>query len=609
SRLMVPDSDKDLEIYLDYTQPVSSSFPPPTPGVYVVVSGDTFPIIAKKTYGDQRYAGLIAENNGWTVSDTPAAGQLLQLPQIIPSINPYTATIPYQQFMSLIMGSIYPDLDTPQPPKHHHFLFGIVEIVAAVIICIAVPEAAAIIFSKTGITKVIGAAVGGALADAADQGIAIAAGYESSFSFTAMLRSGFEFGVGMGIGLGLAPSLKGLPTMEKWATSLLAGATINVGEQLTEMALGLREQFDYNWVITQAIGFGVNVATMGESKGARAAINSVSRGITRSAVYQKPMVLTSLAASAVGVTTADATLVGSQALGHYNGAANSCSVSQNFYGDTPYYQATASSVSQHLPTSTETGYLRSSMVSGGSATDMTVDQLTQTGAGASKPPFADLDQEANQLLQETTALDAEVSQVTGQASALTSRSSFWAQPGTSRFTLFGGNSSQASSIAEVGFALAAPPLTVPLEVAHHLLPGLFPDFLTVSGSFTVPTHWTGELGAISFQATLDRYGDFYAGGGLSVGKTTKEYALSATANWMSQSTVPSQSQLEHFISGTSYEVGVGYDLGMNEQWVPGYGAATGVGYFTPQIGGSVSYSREIFHHDLTRDENRVNSLW
>ena len=49
-------------------------------------------------------------------------------------------------------------------------------------------------------------------------------------------------------------------------------------------------------------------------------------------------------------------------------------------------------------------------------------------------------------------------------------------------------------------------------------------------------------------------------------------------------------QLNNFLSGNGLNVTVGYWGGVSESWSPGNGSATGVGFVTPQFGGSYNYS-------------------
>jgi YD repeat-containing protein len=239
-----------LQLYLNYFRPISKDYPPPTPGLYVVMTGDTFTAIASKTYGDTSYAGLIAEANGWTASDTPDAGAQLTIPQIIASTNAYGQARPYQEFMAIMIGNLYPHLHTPQPhKKHHHWWHKIVEIIAAVVVSILVPEIAGVLFGVLSTLETVAVdVVAGALMSAADQGVALAFHDQSKFSFKEV-----------GVAAAEAAILPGQPSMnESWEQVMIDAATRAVEAQLFEMAVGLRSQFDFKAVLEQTAAAGLD---------------------------------------------------------------------------------------------------------------------------------------------------------------------------------------------------------------------------------------------------------------------------------------------------------------------------------------------------------------
>jgi hypothetical protein len=118
-----------------------------------------------------------------------------------------------------------------------------------------------------------------------------------------------------------------------------------------------------------------------------------------------------------------------------------------------------------------------------------------------------------------------------------------------------------------------------------------PDFVSGNVNIAIPNPLTATLVGWSGTATIDRYGNWYwspAGGG--VGKSATVVSASVTANWMNQSDRPSEEQLNNFLSGHGVNVALGYWGGVAESYSPGNGTATGVGFVTPQFGGSYNYS-------------------
>jgi hypothetical protein len=101
---------------------------------------------------------------------------------------------------------------------------------------------------------------------ATDQGVALAFHDQSQFSFGAMARGGLEYGVvkfaggktGFGQKMSSAFGKLGEPIGEEAVVGvIMTTATIATGLQLTEMAIGLRKQFDINAVIEQSLTAGL----------------------------------------------------------------------------------------------------------------------------------------------------------------------------------------------------------------------------------------------------------------------------------------------------------------------------------------------------------------
>jgi len=118
-----------------------------------------------------------------------------------------------------------------------------------------------------------------------------------------------------------------------------------------------------------------------------------------------------------------------------------------------------------------------------------------------------------------------------------------------------------------------------------------PDYLSVNVNITIPTPWTGTLFGWSGIITLDRYGNWYwslLGGG--AGKSLTGVSGSLTVNWMNQRCKPTEPQLHDMLTSHGFNVSGGFWGGLSESYTPGTGTATGIGFVSPQIGGSYNYS-------------------
>jgi hypothetical protein len=110
----------------------------------------------------------------------------------------------------------------------------------------------------------------------------------------------------------------------------------------------------------------------------------------------------------------------------------------------------------------------------------------------------------------------------------------------------------------------------------------------------LPNPWTLTLVGVSFAAEIDRNGHGYFGLGPGVGKSATGVSGSVLANWLNQKCKPNAGQLRNFLTRSSFSGTAGFWGGLQEQWTPGSGTATGIGFVSPQIGGSYTYSWQ-FH--------------
>jgi len=258
----------------DYIHSVSSSYPPPVPKTYVIAAGDTYQTISQKEYGSNSYANMIADRND-RLGMPLVSGVPLKMPQLIANENKAGNYRPYEEFKALIQGSLYPILGTPESNEDDYSMLvvGIVMVIA----CWAAPALATALFgtsigggaaaattaaatttaaagtTATAVTMTVGqtltavaaTAVSGALIDAVGQGLAIGLGLQSRFSWQQVLQVGITSGVMAGSQAGLFGQMpQALTTLKNIAEAVMIVGKIAVTQQLAEMAVGIRRQFD-----------------------------------------------------------------------------------------------------------------------------------------------------------------------------------------------------------------------------------------------------------------------------------------------------------------------------------------------------------------------------
>jgi hypothetical protein len=134
-------------------------------------------------------------------------------------------------------------------------------------------------------------------------------------------------------------------------------------------------------------------------------------------------------------------------------------------------------------------------------------------------------------------------------------------------------------------------LDMPLTAGWRL-----PDYLSLNVNFPIPwlsartDDWVGR----TFQFALDREGRLYGGLGPQVGKSRFRASASLTAGLLLQKHKPSKERLEAFMTGHSFNLGVGHGLGGQVTMVLGVCSALEAGLFTPdQFGAAYHYSKRV----------------
>ncbi len=119
-------------------------YPGMGPQVYTVKTGDTLETIAMTYHGTLESMEVIAKENGLLMSrHALRAGQVIQIPAFIPAHNNVTTKTRYQQFHDVIVGSLSPHINIPQPPisihriHHNHFFGTLAKVLAVTLVIVA----------------------------------------------------------------------------------------------------------------------------------------------------------------------------------------------------------------------------------------------------------------------------------------------------------------------------------------------------------------------------------------------------------------------------------------------------------------------------------------
>ncbi|HEY2566089.1 MAG TPA: hypothetical protein VGH95_00015, partial [Candidatus Aquirickettsiella sp.] len=211
------------------------------PQIYTCADKDTYESIANNVYGDASLGSYIDAANG---GGTLIPGQTIIIPQLISVHNKAGMARPYYQLLQIIQGSLTPHLNTPQPPPDDDDFFGLlICAIAVVVVCVYPPAVAAVasVAETLGVSVPVVTGVAAGLADAAAQELCVGIGLKDHFSLAESVTVGITAGFASGFG---GPVLD-----EKTVMTMVRMGMVNVSEQLTEMAIGIRQQFDIAGVV------------------------------------------------------------------------------------------------------------------------------------------------------------------------------------------------------------------------------------------------------------------------------------------------------------------------------------------------------------------------
>jgi len=271
-------------------QPVNGLNQGPSAGLYYVRDGDTLQSIAEVAWGDASLWYLIADANGLSGAETLRAGQTLSIPNKVTNVHNNATTFrPYDP--NDVLGDLSPSAPKPVSNSHHGGC-GVIGTLLLVAIAVAVTVVSSGAFaavaassatggsfglgaglsllagntvagvSMTGFGLVAAGAVGAAAGSIVSQGVGVATGLQSSFSWKDVALAAVAGGVSAGLGqihggLGRFLSAKDL------FSGAARGIISNVATQGIALATGLQSHFDWKAVAVGAAVGGVSAQTRG----------------------------------------------------------------------------------------------------------------------------------------------------------------------------------------------------------------------------------------------------------------------------------------------------------------------------------------------------------
>jgi YD repeat-containing protein len=239
-------------------EPIGPNYPGQAASDYTVRSGDTLSSIAQAIWGDSSLWYLIADSNGLTAADALVAGQRLIIPNKVTNIHNRSGV--YRVYdPGEAIGDALPTLPAePSPPaaKHGCGVFGQILLiaVAVAVTIIALPAAPA--------TASFGeAALAAALGSVASQGVGLATGIQDKFSFKGVALAALAGGISAGVST--LPGLSGGTGVSGALQAAARGTISSVLTQGIGVATGLQSHFSWSGVAASAVGSSVNSGLYG----------------------------------------------------------------------------------------------------------------------------------------------------------------------------------------------------------------------------------------------------------------------------------------------------------------------------------------------------------
>ncbi|MEM1243284.1 MAG: hypothetical protein AAGG80_00520 [Pseudomonadota bacterium] len=196
NKAFAPPPEKDVDFDL-LNHPYSLNMQAKGMTKYYVHAGQSYADISRAIEGgDPSFAAAIAAANNQSAKDMPPAGAWIKIPDFIGLPRHNMAGIYASYNKDEIIGSIYPNMPTPpvkQIHHHHSFWHTLIEDVIGEAILTFAPEVLASLLSFLGpLAVAVAEFAAGALADLAEQGVALALGDEHKLSWHEALKAGIR---------------------------------------------------------------------------------------------------------------------------------------------------------------------------------------------------------------------------------------------------------------------------------------------------------------------------------------------------------------------------------------------------------------------------------
>lgn len=224
-------------------QPINGNYPSSSPGIYIVVPGDTLQSIAKGAFGDSALWYRIAEANGLSGDNDLKVGQTLTIPNRVGTLSNNVNTFkPYDP--SAMVGDTTPNLPAPPPPAQDDGCGVFGQIIVVII---------------TVVVSVFTGGIGGAMLGSLMGQIAgNALGVQDGISWEAIAMAGVSAGISEGIGEFIPKEV--VDAVGKTGTVIVKAAVANAVTQGIGVITGLQDHFDWRGVAAAAVGSAVGQA-------------------------------------------------------------------------------------------------------------------------------------------------------------------------------------------------------------------------------------------------------------------------------------------------------------------------------------------------------------
>ncbi|WP_298303583.1 glycohydrolase toxin TNT-related protein [uncultured Erythrobacter sp.] len=260
--------------YADFAQsydPLNSYSQGAGGGSYTVNKGDTLQSIAQSVYGDANLWYKIAQQNGISGNVPLAEGMRINLPTgVVKSAHNSGTVSPYNPGEAI--GDLTPTTTAPPKKGNKCGVFGqILLTVIAVAVSIALP----------GGGTVIGAAINGAIGSVVSQAVGVATGIQDKFSFKGVALA--AIGAGVGSALKGFDAFSKLGKFTNFANDVARGALGSAITQGIGVATGLQSKFSFAGVAAAGIGSGAGGIAARHIEGG--AIYNADGGLVRQATF------------------------------------------------------------------------------------------------------------------------------------------------------------------------------------------------------------------------------------------------------------------------------------------------------------------------------------